>query len=136
MGDDVNVSFGGDEDDNDSSFLDGYLLEHNSTLNEDLMHSGAWFPPSINIVRGACLVVISVLGASFNAFMIVAIVPNRRLRTVRNILLVHLGGVGLLSSMLTTMYPALATFHVSVLLLYVNLLFCKYHVLKLGVSKC
>ncbi|CAL1531962.1 unnamed protein product, partial [Lymnaea stagnalis] len=43
--------------------------------------------------------------------MIIAIVPNRRLRTVRNILLVHLGGVGLMSSIFTTMFPAVTTFH-------------------------
>uniref|UniRef100_A0A2C9KJT3 G-protein coupled receptors family 1 profile domain-containing protein n=1 Tax=Biomphalaria glabrata TaxID=6526 RepID=A0A2C9KJT3_BIOGL len=68
-------------------------------------------PDSVKYVRGACLVVISVLGASFNTFMIIAIVPNRRLRTVRNILLVHLGGVGLLSSVFTTLYPAISMFH-------------------------
>ncbi|RUS72985.1 hypothetical protein EGW08_019250 [Elysia chlorotica] len=71
----------------------------------------AWLPASVTMVRGACLVVFSVLGACFNTFMIVAIAPNRRLRTVRNILLVHLGAVGLLSSMFTTAYPAIATFH-------------------------
>ena len=73
----------------------------------------AWLPASVTMVRGACLIVFSVLGAGFNTFMIVAIAPNRRLRTVRNILLVHLGAVGLLSSMFTTAYPAIATFHVS-----------------------
>ncbi|BFZ18406.1 hypothetical protein BsWGS_21445 [Bradybaena similaris] len=102
MGDGTNISF------------DGMRFPHDfysDNITYDYTQSAAWLPPSVNIVRGACLVLISVLGASFNAFMIVAIVPNRRLRTVRNILLVHLGGVGLLSSMFTTMYPALVTFH-------------------------
>ncbi|XP_052802841.1 rhodopsin, GQ-coupled-like [Mya arenaria] len=46
--------------------------------------------------RGVTLVIYIAIGLAFNTFMVVAIVPNRRLRTMRNILLVHLGCTGLI----------------------------------------
>lgn len=58
------------------------------------------------LVRGMCLLLFTALGAMLNVFMLVAIIPNRRLRTVRNILLVHLAGVGLAMCILITLYSA------------------------------
>ncbi|XP_046374477.1 short-wave-sensitive opsin 1-like [Haliotis rufescens] len=69
-----------------------------------------WYPNTLYILRGVFLTLVCVLGTAFNAFMIVAIVPNRRLRNVRNILLVHLGAVGLAASLTTTLYSAVVIF--------------------------
>lgn len=60
-------------------------------------------------MHGVFLLVFTVIGSAFNVFIVVAIVPNRRLRTVRNILLVHLGAVGLASSLLTTLYAGMVS---------------------------
>ncbi|OWF43669.1 Rhodopsin, GQ-coupled [Mizuhopecten yessoensis] len=72
-------------------------------------YSPGWSTQGRGIVHGIFLLVFTVIGSAFNVFMIVAIVPNRRLRTVRNILLVHLGAVGLASSMLTTLYAGVVS---------------------------
>ncbi|XP_069134775.1 short-wave-sensitive opsin 1-like [Argopecten irradians] len=68
-----------------------------------------WSTQGRGITHGIFLLVFTVIGSTFNAFMIIAIVPNRRLRTVRNILLVHLGAVGLASSLLTTLYAGVVS---------------------------
>ncbi|XP_045171647.2 histamine H2 receptor-like [Mercenaria mercenaria] len=60
--------------------------------------------------RGVSLVIFVAIGFAFNTFMIVSIVPNRRLRTVRNILLVHLGCTGLLLSFLINLSTAVVSF--------------------------
>lgn len=60
--------------------------------------------------RGVSLVIFVAIGFAFNSFMIVSIVPNRRLRTVRNILLVHLGCTGLLLSLLINLSTAVVSF--------------------------
>jgi hypothetical protein len=60
--------------------------------------------------RGVSLVIFVAIGFAFNSFMIVSIVPNRRLRTVRNILLVHLGCTGLLLSFLINLSTAVVSF--------------------------
>ncbi|XP_041350548.1 histamine H2 receptor-like [Gigantopelta aegis] len=67
-------------------------------------------PSALNIVRGVFLLVVCVLGALFNIFIIMAIIPNRRLRTVRNILLVHLGSVGLGTCLMTVLYSVVVVF--------------------------
>jgi hypothetical protein len=59
-----------------------------------------------NVVSGVILLICTVVGSALNVFIIIAIVPNRRLRTVRNILLVHLAVVGILSSVITTLFSA------------------------------
>ncbi|KAL4223968.1 hypothetical protein ACF0H5_017427 [Mactra antiquata] len=60
--------------------------------------------------RGISLVIFVAIGFAFNSFMIVSIIPNRRLRTVRNILLVHLGCTGLLLSFLINLSTAVVSF--------------------------
>lgn len=60
--------------------------------------------------RGVSLVIFVAIGFAFNTFMIVSIVPNRRLRTVRNILLVHLGCTGLLLSFFINLSTAVVSF--------------------------
>ena len=70
-----------------------------------------WNPEKAYAVRGICLVIFGTVGVLLNVFMIIAIVPNRRLRTVRNILLVHLGVVGLASSLTLTLTAAIVIFH-------------------------
>ncbi|XP_033749045.1 G-protein coupled receptor 161-like [Pecten maximus] len=72
-------------------------------------HPPGWSTQGRGITHGIFLLVFTVIGSTFNVFMIVAIVPNRRLRTVRNILLVHLGAVGLASSILTTLYAGVVS---------------------------
>lgn len=64
----------------------------------------SWPPQNRNIVHGIILLTISVVGCTFNSFMIISIAPNQRLRSVRNILLLHLAGVGLLMSMFPTLF--------------------------------
>ncbi|XP_052797841.1 melanopsin-like [Mya arenaria] len=46
--------------------------------------------------RGVVLAIYCATGLAFNTFMLMAILPNRRLHTMRNILLVHLGCTGLI----------------------------------------
>ena len=60
--------------------------------------------------RGIFLVIFVVIGVVFNVFMIVSIVPNRRLRSVRNILLVHLGCTGLILTFLINLVTAVVSF--------------------------
>ncbi|CAG5117203.1 unnamed protein product [Candidula unifasciata] len=96
---------------NNSYRFEDFDKKYNLTFGLNGTYATLWFPGSFGVVRAICLVVVSVLGAGFNTFMIVAIIPNRKLRTVRNMLLVHLGGVGLLSSVSVTIYPVLITFH-------------------------
>lgn len=79
----------------------GLLLPSNNT------HGDAQSPmvPSVHgdIVQGALLVTIAILGAALNLFLVLAILPNPRMRSVRQVLLVHLGLVGLLTSLLLTL---------------------------------
>ncbi|XP_050409469.1 visual pigment-like receptor peropsin [Patella vulgata] len=82
------------------------MVTDNILDDNDISHR-LWFPDTVYILRGVSLIIISLFGAIFNAFMVIAIVPNRRLRTVRNVLLVHLGSVGLAASVITTFVPAI-----------------------------
>ncbi|XP_060072743.1 G-protein coupled receptor 161-like [Ylistrum balloti] len=91
----VNYSFWGDIYNTSASFRE--------------THATVWSTQGQGIVHGIFLLVFTVIGSAFNVFMIVAIVPNRRLRTVRNILLVHLGAIGLASSILTTLYAGVVS---------------------------
>lgn len=77
----------------------------------DLDPYAIWNPERAYAARGICLVIFGTMGVLLNVFMIIAIVPNRRLRTVRNILLVHLGVVGLVSSVTLTLTAAIVIFH-------------------------
>lgn len=74
-------------------------------LNSDMIR-----PEVPETARGVSLVIYVAVGFAFNTFMIVSIVPNRRLRTVRNILLVHLGCTGLLLSLLINLSTAVVSF--------------------------
>lgn len=66
-----------------------------------------WERGGPDFVSGVFLLIFTVVGSAFNVFIIIAIVPNRRLRNVRNILLVHLAVVGILSSVITTMFSSI-----------------------------
>lgn len=74
-------------------------------LNSDVM-----LTETPQTVRGVSLVIVVVIGLVFNLFMIVSIVPNRRLRSVRNMLLVHLGCTGLLITFLINLVTAVVSF--------------------------
>lgn len=74
------------------------------------LNSGMIRPEVPETARGVSLVIYVAVGVAFNTFMIVSIVPNRRLRTVRNILLVHLGCTGLLLSLLINLSTAVVSF--------------------------
>ncbi|XP_014780003.1 ocellar opsin, partial [Octopus bimaculoides] len=78
---------------------------------DDLDPYTIWNPEKAYAARGICLILFGTFGVLLNVFIIVAIVPNRRLRTVRNILLVHLGLIGLASSITLTLYAAVVIFH-------------------------
>lgn len=65
-----------------------------------------WERGGPDIVSGVFLLIFTVVGSALNVFIIIAIVPNRRLRSVRNILLVHLAVIGILSSVITTMFSS------------------------------
>ena len=86
--------------------VDTEHLVNSTSQNSDDFLSGA-----LNTVRGVFLLIVCVLGALFNTFIIMAIIPNRRLRTVRNILLVHLGSVGLCTCLVTSLYAVIVVFH-------------------------
>ncbi|KAH3881773.1 beta-1 adrenergic receptor-like [Dreissena polymorpha] len=60
--------------------------------------------------RGITLVIFVALGIAFNIFMIVSIFPNKRLHTVRNILLLHLGCTGLCFSVLINLTTTAVSF--------------------------
>lgn len=74
-------------------------------LNSDVMLIG-----TPQMARGAMLVLFVVIGFVFNLFMIVSVVTNRRLRSIRNILLVHLGCAGLMFSFLINLVTAAVSF--------------------------
>ncbi|KAK7464048.1 hypothetical protein BaRGS_00037972 [Batillaria attramentaria] len=54
-------------------------------------------------VQGALLVAIATLGVILNVFLVLAILPNPRMRSVRQVLLVHLGLVGIVTSLVLTL---------------------------------
>nr|KAG5691920.1 hypothetical protein BaRGS_033366 [Batillaria attramentaria] len=56
-----------------------------------------------DIVQGALLVAIATLGVILNVFLVLAILPNPRMRSVRQVLLVHLGLVGIVTSLVLTL---------------------------------
>lgn len=56
-----------------------------------------------DVVQGALLVAIATLGAALNVFLMLAILPNPRMRSVRQVLLVHLAIVGLVTSLVLTL---------------------------------
>lgn len=56
-----------------------------------------------DVVQGALLVAIALLGICMNLFLLLAILPNPRMRSVRQVLLVHLGFVGLVTSLVLTL---------------------------------
>ena len=60
--------------------------------------------------RGFALVFLSLLGALLNVAIMISIIPNRRLHTVTNVLVCHLGVVGLLSSVILVPFYAVASF--------------------------
>ena len=99
--------------DNVSSFPSNatIVLPSNNTIESkdetdyDMWHSGA-----PNTARGVCLVIFVAIGTVLNSFMIISIAPNRRLRSVRNILLVHLGCTGMLLSALMNFITAIVSF--------------------------
>lgn len=72
--------------------------------NSDMMK-----PELHQMARGVSLVVFLIFGFVCNTFMIIAIVPNRRLRTVRNILLVHLGCTNILFSFFINLSTAVVS---------------------------
>ncbi|KAK3595757.1 hypothetical protein CHS0354_025387 [Potamilus streckersoni] len=69
-----------------------------------------WTSGAASTTYGVCLVTFVVIGACLSVFMIVAIVPNRRLRKVRNMLLIHVGITGLLLSFLINLLVAVVGF--------------------------
>ena len=88
-----------------------FLAENGSyMLNNFYSEQGMLRQGSQQTVRGIILVIFIAMGTVFNSFMIVAVVPNRRLRTVRNLLLVHLGCTGLLLSYLINLVTAVVSF--------------------------
>lgn len=82
-----------------------------SFMDSDYHYNSDMIRPEVpQTARGVSLVIFVAIGFAFNTFMIVAIVPNRRLRTVRNILLVHLGCTGLLLTFLINLSTAVVSF--------------------------
>lgn len=63
-----------------------------------------WRDSNQNIVLGFILILLSVVGCLFNVYILIAIIPNQRLRSVRNILLLHLAIVGIATSVFTTLF--------------------------------
>lgn len=86
------------------------LLSNSSIETEEESDLEMWRYSSQNTARGVCLVIFVAIGTALNVFMIISIVPNRRLRSVRNILLVHLGCTGLLLSALINFVTAVVSF--------------------------
>ena len=64
--------------------------------------AGGWGAEG-DVVQGALLVAIATLGAALNVFLMLAILPNPRMRSVRQVLLVHLAVVGLVTSLVLTL---------------------------------
>ncbi|XP_052797842.1 rhodopsin, GQ-coupled-like [Mya arenaria] len=60
--------------------------------------------------RGVVLAIYSATGLAFNTLMLMAIVPNRRLHTMRNILLVHLGCTGLIFTIFINVVTSAVSF--------------------------
>ena len=85
--------------------LSNTTYERKEGSEDDMWHSHAQ-----NTTRGVGLVIFVAVGLALNSFMIVSIVPNRRLRSVRNILLVHLGCTGLLLTALINLVTAVVSF--------------------------
>ena len=86
------------------------LLSNNTFEPKDDSEWDMWRASTQDTARGVCLVIFVAIGTALNSFMIISIVPNRRLRTVRNILLVHLGCTGLLLSALINLVTAVVSF--------------------------
>lgn len=63
-----------------------------------------WRNNNQSIVLGCMLIVLGVVGCLFNIYVLIAIIPNQRLRSVRNILLLHLAIVGIATSVFTTFF--------------------------------
>lgn len=70
-----------------------------------------WPQKNQNIIHGIIMLIFCIVGCTFNIFIIIAIIPNQRLRTVRNILLIHLAAVGLLTSVFTTLFTAVVSLY-------------------------
>ena len=90
----------------DNATIEGNFSHIHENYSVDLMWLSAL---EQDLVRGVFLLIFTIVGAGFNVFIIVA-VTNRRIRNVRNILLIHLGAVGLATSMLTLLYAAVMSF--------------------------
>ena len=101
----------GSEDINDTSFSVTHInrsVKYNVAsvqLSTDVIVAGV-----LETARGITLVIFVALGIAFNVFMIVSIFPNRRLHTLRNILLLHLGCTGLCISVLITLTTTAVSF--------------------------
>jgi hypothetical protein len=70
--------------------------------------------PMVKIGRRLCwrnIQCVHVIKVWCNSYIIIAIVPNQRLRTVRNILLLHLAIVGLMNSVLMTFFAAVVSIY-------------------------
>ncbi|KAK3082801.1 hypothetical protein FSP39_005655 [Pinctada imbricata] len=62
-----------------------------------------------DLVRGVFFLIFTIGGVVLNLFIVVA-VRNRRILNVRNILLIHLGSVGLAASILCLLFAAVVSF--------------------------
>lgn len=93
-------------------FQGNFTNEVNYSLWEDdgvILESPLNKKSSTGILNGILLLIFTVIGVALNGFIILAIVPNRKLRTVRNILLVHLGSLGLAESILNTLFSGVVS---------------------------
>ena len=77
---------------------DGSVNESHSSLEYHLYNITGPYPGSLT--RAVVLILFAFIGILFNSFLLVAIVPNRRLHTVTNVLVCHLAVLGLLSCVL------------------------------------
>ena len=86
------------------------LLSNTTYERKEESDADMWRSSAPNTTRGVGLVIFVAIGVVLNSFMIISIVPNRRLRSVRNILLVHLGCTGLLLTALVNLVTAVVSF--------------------------
>lgn len=88
-----------------------YVYTLNITSTQPTSNFYHWPPKNQNIIQGIILLILSIVGCIFNSYIIIAIIPNQRLRTVRNILLLHLAIVGLMNSVLMTFFAAVVSLY-------------------------
>lgn len=105
----INENTSGKSNKTEESLL-GINGSHRPRYHDYYLNSDVMFTEMPRTACGVVLVIFVALGVAFNLFMIVSIVPNRRLRSVRNILLVHLGCTGLLITFLINIITAVVSF--------------------------